>query len=917
MIKNPISLLSFITVPLLLSVGQSSAVSFCDAPVSSGLTDQNFLNNLGFQEPASPLMEGLIALHSDIWAIMLFVAGFVLTMILVTLYRFNSQSSQISYKVHHHSLIEIIWTTIPALILCVIAIPSFTLLYSLDEIVEPSLTIKAIGRQWYWSAPFNGDFVWEAAKLITLPTACKSPAKTYEVIRSPDAVLSRSTRPMRTCDVERLKGPEHAIKGGSARIHLVKSLRTKCIMVKSKITSEIHTSLPVGVTEQASCPRGKNSSFHLEVGGGRSPQHAGPLFLPKIQANQNHWNSGLAKARKSYANGDLVVVRNYSSQGGQSKTPSSLEAERNSASNGMNDSSRGLKPYIGKYCGLFQPEVYKIAYEEIKGKPGNTTPGVDKQTLDGIDLIWIDKIIAAMKDRSFQFKPVLRKYISKPNGKLRSLGIPTPKDKVVQQAMRLLIEPMFEPEFLDCSYGFRPGRSTHDALKRIRQWTGATWIIEGDIKGCFDNVNHFKLAQLLEARVKDKNLIDLYWKAVKVDYINAGHTEPHSLSGVTQGGVLSPLLSNIYLHEFDIYVNQTLIPQHSTKTNVKGSRQNPAYTAALKELREARRAGSGAAIRKAERHRMSLASVIRTDTKIRYVRYADDWIIALNSSYKVAQQIKLEVRDFLKNRLDLELSEEKTKITHLPSDKAKFLGVYIKRHSRRYSASRLKKKGQGLCKTSNPRIQLEVPTNLLVAKLADLGYYDMKTKRPRAITKWIYMQPEEIISRYNAIIRGYANYYSFVDNKYMMRYIMWILEYSLVFTFCRKWNISAPKVFKKLGKDLSYQTGGKTYKMERPDLKPTPLKFAMSGKPNLPDPEKLKYFSTRSRFSLDQTCCICDNTPIEMHHVRHLRHSKAKGITKIMASLNRKQIPLCKSCHNNVHRGLYDGNSLGKFKTSS
>jgi group II intron reverse transcriptase/maturase len=888
-------------------------VSFCDAPAPSGLQSQNILNNLGFQDPASPLMEGLIALHSDIWAIMLFVAGFVLYMLIATLYTAPSKS----YKVHHHSLIEIVWTTVPALILCVIAVPSFTLLYSLDEIVEPSLTIKAIGRQWYWSAPFNDDFVWEAGKQIAFPAACKSPTKTYEVNRLPDAGTNRDAKHNVPSLAERLKGPEHAIKGGYPRIHLVKIPRTKCTMVKSKIISEVHIPLSVGVTEQVSSPRKNKSNVLFEVGGGRLPRHAGTLFLPKVQANQNHRNSGLAKARKSYANGDLVVVRSYSSKGGQSKILSSTEADSKYASNSLNDSSRGLGPYIGKYNGLFQPDIYKIAYEEIKGKHGNTTPGCVKQTLDGINLAWIDKTIAAMKDRSFQFKPVLRKYIPKPNGKLRPLGIPTPKDKVIQQAMRLLLEPLFEPEFLDCSYGFRPGRSTHDALKRIRQWTGATWIIEGDIKGCFDNINHAKLAKLLETKVEDKNLMDLYWKAVKVDYINSGHTEPHSLTGVPQGGVLSPLLSNIYMHELDVYVTNTVIPQFSTKTSVKGSQQPAAYTAALKELREARQSGDGKAIRRAERQRMSTPSVLLNDTKIRYVRYADDWIIALSSSYEAAQQIKLQVRDFLKSHLDLELSEDKTKITHLPTDRAKFLGTYIRRHNRKYSSSRLKKIGQTLNKTSNSRIQLEAPTNLLVAKLADLGYYDLTAKRPRAITKWIYMKPKEIISRYNAVIRGYDNYYSFVDNKPMMRYLMWILEYSMVFTFCRKWNISVPKVFKKLGKSLSYEAGGKTYKLLKPDLKPTPLKFTMIGQPNLPDPEKLKYFSTRSHFSLDQSCVLCGATPIQMHHIRHLRHNKAKGISKIMASLNRKQIPLCKPCHNTVHRGKYDGTRLDKLDTSS
>lgn len=138
--------------------------SFCDAPITCPQSDVyssfdtgRFLSALGFQEPASPLMEGLIALHSDIWGIMLFVAGFVLYMIFAILYSFNVDRAEVSYKVHHHSAIEIVWTALPAVILCVIAVPSFTLLYSLDEIVEPSLTIKAIGRQWYWSYEY-GDY---------------------------------------------------------------------------------------------------------------------------------------------------------------------------------------------------------------------------------------------------------------------------------------------------------------------------------------------------------------------------------------------------------------------------------------------------------------------------------------------------------------------------------------------------------------------------------------------------------------------------------------------------------------------------------------------------------------------------------------------------------------------------------------
>ena len=743
---------------------------------------------------------------------------------------------------------------------------------------------------------------------------CKYPTKTYEVSRSPDAAYKGSFVDTHVNQAERLKGPQHAVKGPQGRRHLVLQARTKYSMVKFTNSSEVHIPPRVGVIELVVRPSYDKSSVGKKVGGNGLLQHARPNYLPNLYALQNQWNLGLAKVRKDYANGGPVVVRNYSSEGSQFNIRKGDSAGVSTQNQGTFYSSAGIGAYIGKYTGLFQPVVYKIAYEELKAKRGNTTPGFDNETLDGINLEWIDKTIAAMKDRSFQFKPVLRKYMPKANGKQRPLGIPTPKDKVVQQAMRILIEPLFEPNFLPCSYGFRPNKGAHDALKTIRQWSGVTWAIEGDIRGCFDNINHSKLASLLETRVKDKNLMDLYWKAVRADYINNGHVEPHSLTGVPQGGVLSPLLSNVFMHELDRYVNENILPDYNKRSNIKGSRQNPAYTAALKNLKRARSTGDGKAIRQAERTRMATPSVIRTSTKAYYVRYADDWILAVKGKKATAEAIKQQIKSFLKTKLDLELSENKTRITHLPTEKAKFLGTYVRRFSRTHSESRFVRIGSKLQKTSNNRIILEAPVNNNVEKLAAQGFYDPESKRPKAITKWIYMKPEEIIVRYNAILRGIINYYSFVNNKPMLQIIVWILRFSCVFTLCRKWNLRPKKVWTKLGKNLTYKFKNRSVSFYAPDLKPTPLTFTMKGQPRVLDSSKLKYFSTRSQFTLDRPCVLCGNGPAEMHHVRHIKHIKAKGLARIMTSLNKRQIPLCRPCHLLVHKGEYDGASLKKLR---
>jgi retron-type reverse transcriptase len=310
----------------------------------------------------------------------------------------------------------------------------------------------------------------------------------------------------------------------------------------------------------------------------RSLQLVGQNVKPKTEDIGSCRNWGFPKGNNSYllngneggcktiGNGGFVVMSNH--EGNQLSNFCLLPAGRRFYSL---DNKQKINPEIKQdieisYKQLFELDIYKSAYLSLKSKPGNMTLGTDKETLDGISIQWAADVIKSMKDRTFQFKPSERVYIPKNNGKLRPLGIPSPRDKVIQEAIRMMFQSVFEPIFLDTSPGFKPKRSTTTAVFEIRKWKGMIWIIEGNIKGFFDNIDHLILANLLMKRIKDKNLIDLYWKLVNTGYVNDGKFTKSHL-GMPQGGVLSPLLSNIYLHEFDLFMKD-LMEKYTDLTRV-------------------------------------------------------------------------------------------------------------------------------------------------------------------------------------------------------------------------------------------------------------------------------------------------------------------------------------------------------------
>lgn len=402
-------------------------------------------------------------------------------------------------------------------------------------------------------------------------------------------------------------------------------------------------------------------------------------------------------------------------------------------------------------------------------------------------------------------------------GKLRPLGIPSPRDKIIQQAIRMILESVYEPLFLNTSHAFRPNRSTTTAVFEVKKWNGITWMIEGDIKGYFDNISHHILASLLKKQIKDSNLMDLYWKLVNAGYVNDGNFTRTNL-GVPHGGVISPLLSNIYLHEFDVFMN-SLIEKYSN-WDKRVSKANPTYIrlrkniSRLEEIEDLDEEKKKVLLDLKTTLRKT-SSVIRDDstaTRIYYNRYADDWVVGISGSLNFAKTIKEEIKDFLNNTLKVKISEEKTKISHLESEKVKYLGFMISRRKRRYTESQIsyvrttarQKKRRLKRRPSNATVIVEAPIDAIINKLVEQGYaWKGEKPHPRAVTKWIFMKPEDIILRFNSVIRGILGYYTAVENRNQFSYILWLLKFSAVFTLSRKLKLSPKQIWKKYGNPVT------------------------------------------------------------------------------------------------------------------
>lgn len=578
--------------------------------------------------------------------------------------------------------------------------------------------------------------------------------------------------------------------------------------------------------------------------------------------------------------------------------------------------------YERLYRILFNEQMFYVAYQRIYAKPGNMTPGSDGKTIDGMSIERIGHLIAALKDESYMPTPARRVYIPKKNGKKRPLGIPSIEDKMVQEVVRLILEAIYEGHFENTSHGFRPRRSCQTALRSIQNlFTGANWFIEGDIKGFFDNIDHHILIDTLRERISDERFIRLIWKFLKAGYIE-DFTFHNTYSGTPQGGIISPILANIYLDKFDKYMREYA----ESFDKGKKRRENPLhakYSRKAIRLRKAIRNTTDEGIKRellsqlkdAEAMTRKVSASMAMDStykRLKYIRYADDFLIGVIGSKEDCAKMKEDFTIYMRDKLKLELSEEKTLITNA-QESAKFLGYEI---SIRKSEAMKRNKLGWLKRPFSGRIMLTLPIATVQKKLLELKAMELRVINGKEI--WYAMprnyltkeDPATICARYTTEIRGLYQYYRIADNiSYAGNKFGYIMRYSFCKTLAKKLNSSTAKVIRKYKRDhdlaIPYQTkkGETKFRIFYNDgfAKQEPNKDATCD--NLPNTFVLPYPTIAERL-MEHKCELCGATNVQTltYQVR-----KLKGLNpntewhRIMIRTWRKTLVVCEHCNVKIH----------------
>jgi len=574
----------------------------------------------------------------------------------------------------------------------------------------------------------------------------------------------------------------------------------------------------------------------------------------------------------------------------------------------LHDRGKNGLPCNELYRQMFNKELYLMAYGRIYANHGAMTPGASAETADGMSEDKIHEIIEAMRAERYRFSPVRRTFIPKKNGKLRPLGLPTWSDKLVGEVVRLLLEAYYEPQFSDRSHGFRPRRGCHTALREVEKtWTGTTWFIEGDISDCFGSLDHEIMVQILAEKIHDNRFLRLIANMLKAGYLEDWKYHA-TLSGSPQGGVVSPILSNIYLNKLDVYVEKVLIPQY---TRGKHRHANPEYERKRSQMRRARDGGDQEMVRRQLRRELrQIPSGDPQDPgyrRLRYTRYADDHLLGFTGPKTEAAAIKDQLARFLRGELALELNPDKTLITHARTRAARYLGyeIIVQHGNDRLTNGR---------RAVNGGVALRVPLDVIKTKRAPYRQRGKPWHRPALQN----LDDFDIVQAYGAEYRGITGYYMLAIDVWRLDELRWHAETSMLKTLAAKYESTVPKMAARYKAKITTPHGLRTCfearirRENKPDLvarfggvplirkKDAVLIDRVPARP--PAPRKELIHRLRSR-----RCELCsDPAKVVIHQVRKLASLGQAGAGQPawaakMARMRRKTLVVCAPCHDVIH----------------
>jgi group II intron reverse transcriptase/maturase len=577
----------------------------------------------------------------------------------------------------------------------------------------------------------------------------------------------------------------------------------------------------------------------------------------------------------------------------------------------IRERGRQSLPLERLYRQLFNKELFLLAYGRIYSNQGAMTPGVTRETVDGMSLAKIDTIIEELRSESYRWSPARRVYIPKKNGKKRPLGMPPWSDKLVAEVVRMLLDAYYDGGFSDRSHGFRTGRGCHTALDEVASvWTGTHWFVEGDLADYFGSLDHTIMVSALAVKIHDGRFLQLINRMLQAGYLEDWRWNA-TLSGAPQGGIASPVLSNIYLDRFDQFVEQQLIPEY---TRGKKRRTEPRYHRVESQIAKAKRHGDRDAVRALRRLRRRLPSQDPNDPdyrRLRYVRYCDDFLLGFAGPRREAEEIKSKIGEFLRDELKLELSEPKTLITHATSQAARFLSYEIRTQRTDTKITQGRRAVNGV-------VGLFVPRDVIRDRCARY----MSKGKPALRGQLLHDEDYTIVAKYGSEYRGFVQYYLLAQDVFRLEKLRWVMETSMLKTLAGKHKSTVAKMARKYKASIDTPDGSRTcfqVTVHR-DQGRKPLVARFGGIPLtrkrtavLTDLKPIMATVKGNeliRRLVAGRCELCEErTGLQVHHIRKLADLNKPGRPErpswvhLMAMRKRKTLVVCEQCHQDIHAG--------------